>query len=109
MIEATLTRNNFGRMARTVAEIITDEIDATAAAVLAEGKRRVHVLSGATRASGRIERQGPYAADVIFGEGAVFEEYGTRYRPPHPFLTPAMEAQRAPYFDRLQRALEAGD
>ena len=76
----------------------------TADDILEDAKGRVHVISGATRDSGRVvATAGGY--DVVFEEGAIFEEYGTVYRPPHPFLTPASEAHRSGYLDRLQNAL----
>lgn len=100
-----LTKNEYGRLAQEARTVGSTASKQTADAILDDAKRRVHVISGATRDSGRVEQTG-LGYDVIFEEGAIFEEYGTVYRPPHPFLTPASEAQRSGYVDRLRRALE---
>lgn len=100
-----LSKNEYGRLARearTVGGTVSKE---TAEKILEDAKGRVHVISGATRDSGHIVANG-LGYDVVFTEGAVFEEYGTVHRPPHPFLTPASEAHRSGYLDRLSRALE---
>ena len=65
---------------------------ATVEAVAAEARRRVHVRSGRTRDSSQVLRVDVKTARVTAGYGAVFEEYGTRYRPPHPFMGPAIVA-----------------
>jgi hypothetical protein len=100
-----LTKNEYGRLARearTVGGTVSKE---TAEKILEDAKGRVHVISGATRDSGHIVATG-LGFDVVFSEGAIWEEYGNRFRPPHTFLTPASEAQRSGYLDRLRRALE---
>lgn len=100
-----LKSNRYGELARQARTVGGTASKETAEAILEDAKKRVHVISGATRDSGRIEQTG-LGYDVVFDEGAIFEEYGTVYRPAHPFLTPASEAQRSGAFDRLQRALE---
>jgi hypothetical protein len=53
-------------------------------------KNTVHVITGQTRDSGKVViRRG--TASVVFEFGAIFEELGTRFRPPHPFLRPSAE------------------
>ena len=44
------------------------------------------------------EVEAPAMSDAVVGvaaEHGLFQEYGTRYMPAHPFLTPAAEEQRA--------------
>lgn len=105
VLSTRLTRNDFGKyaqQARTVGGTASKE---TAEKIRADAEERVHKITGATARSGRVEQTG-LGYDVIFEEGAIFEEYGTVHRPPHPFLTPASEAQRSGAFERLRRALE---
>lgn len=48
-------------------------------------KRRVHVITGRLRASAHREKYGVGKHRVVIGAYyGVYEEYGTRYRPPHP-------------------------
>lgn len=100
-----ITRNDYGRLARQTAPRMDTFSKETADEVLAEAKRRVHVISGATRDSGEVVKTG-IGYDVMFSAAAIYEEYGTRFRPPHPFLTPASEKARSGYVEKLRRGLE---
>lgn len=80
--------------------------EATAADLLATVQRRTHVITGRTRASWVVEMHSP-TDGTLHGEfGAVFEEYGTRFRPPHPTAGPAVEEVRPRARQRLAAALE---
>lgn len=98
-----LQKNTYKRYADNARGVgtITKE---TAEAILKDAQSTVHVITGATRDSGEVVQNG-IAYEVQFSAGAIYEEYGTVHRPPHPFLTPASERQRAPYLDRLREAL----
>lgn len=65
----------------------------------------VHVITGKTRNSIRAV---PTAngAMVTAGEGALYEEFGTRYRSAHPFLLPAAEAERPSFLQKIKDALK---
>jgi hypothetical protein len=102
----TLKSNRYDDLAREARTAGTATSKETAEKILADAKGRVHVITGKTRDSGHIVENG-IGYDVVFDSpGAVPEELGTVHRPPHPYLTPASEAQRRPYLDRLKRALE---
>lgn len=77
-------RSNSGRAAYNFARGAT-----------ANARRRVHVITGALRASIHHQKVGPNHHKIIVGEHyGAYEEYGTRHRPPHPFLRPAIEDQK---------------
>lgn len=62
----------------------------TADAIAQSARGRVHVITGQTKESIHAVQVNAYMAMVVAeGPGAVAEEYGTRFRPPHPFLHPA--------------------
>lgn len=61
-------------------------------------KRRVHVISGRLKRSIQRIRLTKYRHRVIVGAYyGVYENYGTRYRPPHPFWEPAIREARRQY------------
>lgn len=104
-VTVRVRRNDLPRIAARLPSVVADVSEQTAEAILTDAKGRVHVITGGVRDSGRVERQGIGYRVVFDDPGAVWEEYGNRFRPGHPFLTPAAEAQRAPYLDRLKAAL----
>ena len=68
-------------------------------------KRRAHVITGRMRRSIRRFRVRPgYHRVVVGAYYGVYENYGTRYRPPHPFWEPAIRAARLQY-DRDKRGI----
>jgi HK97 gp10 family phage protein len=74
----------------------------------AGAKRRAHVITGHMRNSIRRERLGYGKHRVIVGAHyGVYEEYGTRHRPPHPFFRPAVREQAA-IFRRAMREVFNG-
>lgn len=61
-------------------------------------KRRVHVISGRLKRSIHRIRLRRYQHRVIVGAYyGVYENYGTRYRPPHPFWEPSIREARRQY------------
>lgn len=46
------------------------------------------------------------AVVAVGAEYGAWVEYGTRHRPAHPYLIPAVEAQRAPFLAALQQLVE---
>lgn len=61
-------------------------------------KRRVHVITGRLKASIRRYRLAKYKHEVVVGAYyGVYENYGTRYRPPHPFWEPSIRDARRQY------------
>lgn len=62
----------------------------------ASAKRRVHVITGHLRDSIKRVKTGYGKHEVVVGAYyGVYEEYGTRYRPPHPYFRPAIEENKA--------------
>lgn len=61
-------------------------------------KRRVHVITGYLRDSIHTEMVKPGHHKIVVGAHyGVYEEYGTRHRPPHPFLRPAVREVKAQF------------
>jgi hypothetical protein len=77
-------RAGFGKVGATVSLPLMEE-----AATLA--RQLVHVRTGYTQSTIKAELVNQSAARLTAsGPGALAEELGTRYRPPHPFLAPAV-------------------
>lgn len=67
-------------------------------AVLSGYKRRVHVITGHLRESAVRTRISKYHHEVRVGAFyGIYEEFGTRYRPPHPAFRPAVVAAKAQF------------
>ena len=61
-------------------------------------KRRVHVITGNLKRAIHRVRIANGKHEVIVGAYyGVYENYGTRYRPPHPFWEPALRDAKAAY------------
>lgn len=61
-------------------------------------KRRVHVITGHLKRSIHRIRLARYRHQVVVGAYyGVYENYGTRYRPPHPFWEPSIRDARRQY------------
>lgn len=77
--------------------------------VESSAKRRVHVITGQLRESIARERisVGKHRVTVNAHYG-IYEEYGTRYRPPHPFFRPAVRDAKAAFDRDLKRLFKKG-
>lgn len=72
--------------------------------VEAGAKRRVHVITGHLRDSIHRERLGYGKHRVVVGAYyGVYEEYGTRYRPPHPYFRPAVAAAKVQFEQDMKK------
>lgn len=67
-------------------------------------QRRCHVITGRLRKSIHTIKRGPgsYTSRVGAFYG-VYEERGTRYRPPHPFFQPAAIAAKAQFHRDIRK------
>lgn len=66
--------------------------------VTASAKRRVHVITGHLKASITWVKTSVGRFKVVVGAHyGVYEEYGTRYRPPHPYFRPAVEEAKVEF------------
>jgi phage protein, HK97 gp10 family len=72
--------------------------------VTSSARRRVHVITGRLKASIQWVRlaYGRFVVRVGMFYG-VYEEYGTRYRPPHPYLRPAVEEHRRLFLQDMKK------
>jgi HK97 gp10 family phage protein len=70
----------------------------TAETIKADARRNVHVITGNLRDSIVREKVKEKHHRIVVGMSyGAFEEYGTRFRPAHPFLRPAVERARAEF------------
>lgn len=99
----TGTRELDAKLKRLDAAITSQALaNATLAGALVierSAKEKVHVITGNLRRSihSAIETSTPTSATALVGtnvEYAPYEEYGTRYRGPHPYLRPALDEKR---------------
>lgn len=89
---------------KTERKIVT-AVYASAFRIQAAARRAVGVDTGRLRSSVFVRfLEGGKAAevgtDVFYGP---FQEYGTRYMSPRPFLVPAYEAEREKFLARIER------
>jgi len=77
-------RAGFGKVGATVSLPMMEQAAQVA-------RQLVHVRTGYTQGTIRAVPINQYSARLeASGPGALAEEYGTRHRPPHPFLAPAI-------------------
>jgi galactokinase/mevalonate kinase-like predicted kinase len=105
MLSYNIKMGGFDRLTDGTTGEIAEKVIAEANEDMAVLMREfVHVMSGETRESIRVEGNA-----VVAGEGAVFEELGTIYRSAHPFMLPAFDIIAPQIPERIGSALrEAG-
>lgn len=75
----------------------------------AGAKRRVHVITGNLKNSIVAVPIHPRHWEVVVGAHyGIYEEYGTRHRPPHPYLRPSVEDQKRAFQRDLKRLFIPG-
>lgn len=105
-IRMRVNTNEFGRIADEVRPKVTKAVRATALAVSDGAKRRAPVLTGNLRRSIITRHRDEFASKVGTNvEYARYVEYGTSKMSPRPYLTPALEAERHEFAERVARAL----
>jgi HK97 gp10 family phage protein len=94
-VKTRITHNQLDSIRKTLRSA-DGRISYNSARRIATGyKVRVHVITGDLKASIHTVKEAPGKHSVVAGMPyASFEEYGTRYRPPHPALRPAVEAEK---------------
>jgi HK97 gp10 family phage protein len=84
-------------------------VEDTAERVVEDARNRAPVRSGDLRRAIHVEQKDDLTAHVVAGDKDVFYghmvEYGTSHSAPHPFLIPALEANREDAIRRARRAL----
>jgi hypothetical protein len=105
MLSYNIKMGGFDRLTDGTTASIAEKVIAEANEDMAVLMREfVHVMSSETRESIRVEGKA-----VVAGEGAIFEELGTIYRPAHQFMLPAFDLIAPQIPERIGRALqEAG-
>lgn len=105
-IRVGVVTNRFPELAKRAPAIASAVIRFGVEEVEREAKRRAPVRTGALRDSiqGRVLNQ--HAGDVTVGvEYGPYVEYGTRFAPAQPYLTPAAEVVRPAYLAAIEKAL----
>lgn len=70
-------------------------------------KRRAHVITGYLRDSITTQMVRPGHHKIVVGAHyGVYEEYGTRHRPAHPFLRPAVQEVRAQFLADMRNVFK---
>ncbi len=105
-ITVRVTNNRLGALSVTLKAGIREAVSSTVFAVEADAKQRSPVDTGALRSSisGRMTGDTEGVVEVGAAHG-IFQEYGTRHQSAQPYLTPAAEAQRAPFEARIKKIL----
>lgn len=105
-VNVIIKRNDLPKMVAHLREQAPAVTEATADAIVTDAKSIVHVITGNLRDSIRAEKVDAYYWTVTAGSDEVdyasYEEFGTRFRGPHPYLTPAAERHRQPHIDRVK-------
>lgn len=70
-------------------------------------RRNVHVISGFLRDSITTEKIGHAKHQIVVGAHyGVYEEYGTRYRPPHPYFRPAIAQAKIDFVKDIRKVFQ---
>lgn len=105
------TKKVLGGNAQTIASVIASVRSNSAMNAYNFSRRtatsaqlRVHVITGRLKASIVSEKVGYGKHRVVVGMYyGVYEEYGTRHRPPHPYLRPALEENKALFMQDMKK------
>jgi hypothetical protein len=102
-IKFVIRKNKVDDIASELDTLVASERKEVLEYVADLAKDLVHVITGDTRDSIRVNDAGE---GVEAEHGAIWEELGTHDRAPHPFLTPAFEQGTADLGDRVGRRIE---
>ncbi len=94
---------SLGAAAQRWAEGLTSE---AAGEIQHEARQRVHVVTGRLYESIQIREEGGGYVVEATAPYAGYEEFGTRYRPPHPYFYPAVETVRPKFNAQARSTLE---
>lgn len=103
------TQRRFGQMDSIIKNMKSNSNQAAydfARSTAAAARVNAHVITGRMKSSIGHEKVGPGHHKVFVGAYyGAYEEYGTRHRPPHPFLRPAVEANKARFFQQMRTVI----
>lgn len=100
-VTVAVRKNRIDDLANGLEDLVGGVLGEARAEIAEKARQYVHVISGETRDSIRVE-----ADSVVADHGAVFEELGTVYRDPHPFMYPAFEEVTAELPGRIGQRIE---
>lgn len=110
-IGITITRNQLGLISEQMAQKFRLLVKKTSYDVEALAKVRCPVDTGALRSSIQttIENDGMTGVIAVGMEYGPHVEFGTDRQRAQPYLTPAVEDQRAPFLEGVARILQGED
>ena len=99
--------NRLPQMGPAVRKACSDVVRKAATDVLADALTRVPVDTGNLKGSGGpVNMIGPLTAEIVFSaEYAAYVELGTHKMAAQPYLTPAMDQIREPFFQAIGAAV----
>jgi HK97 gp10 family phage protein len=105
-VSVQITSNKLPALAAAYPQRAGREVRTALFNIEAGAKTRCPVDTGALRASIAGALTGEAEGEVTVGQDyGVYQEFGTRFQPGTPFMTPAAEAERAPFQARVASAL----
>lgn len=105
-IRVGIITNRFGELGTRLPQRTADAIRAAVDETAQQARQRAPVDTGELRDSiqGRVINQ--FSGEVVAtADHAIFQEYGTRFQPAQPYLTPAAEAVRPQYLAAVAKAV----
>lgn len=116
-LRVVLKKNRIGEVSKSLVDGSRRQQVDTAQRIRDGARQRVHVITGHLRDSIAVSTPksstGQASGDFRMIEVratapyAGFEEEGTRFRPAHPFLRPAVEAERGPYVEGQRQVIRS--
>jgi HK97 gp10 family phage protein len=104
-----LTRAMVERQGERTQRKLQEIIDVYSFKIQREAQLRAPVDTGFLRSSIIVDQVEPFYNEVIAGaDYAHFVEFGTRFTPAQPFMTPAAQSVVEDYHKDIQRALRWG-
>lgn len=110
-----LSKNEYGRLARGVVRTVADVTEDTADIIVKDAQGRAPEDTGALKRSIEKRQEGiawlveatvPYAARIEYGYNGTDSLGRTYHNAAQPYLTPASEAARRHFLDRIQEGIE---
>lgn len=86
-------------------EAIKNGLELGGQMIVKEAKTRVHVVTGKLRDSIDYNTDDYKLNVYASAKHAIYEEYGTKYRPPHPFLEVSIEVTKNDIIKIMKSAL----
>lgn len=114
-MRTALKSNEYGRLARGAVATAADVSEDTADVIVKDAQQRAPERTGNLKRSIKKRQEGiawlveatvPYAARIEYGYNGTDSRGRTYHNAAQPYLTPASEAARSGYVEKLRRGLE---